>query len=423
MNEKLLHYIWRYQLFDRRGLKTTSCDAVEIISPGIYNMDAGADFQDARLKIGGTLWAGNVEIHITTEDWNTHKHKSDKAYNNVVLHVVYEDKGKGAKRESGTDVPTLQLKERIKPETLQRYAILEKSKLWVPCEGFIVGVQGLTFRNFLDRLLAERLQNKVTQVNEMLAQSGNDWENVAFGMVAAYLGAPLNKEPFLQLARSLPVKIWAKHQSDNLQIEALLFGQAGFLDEKCDDEYPNQLRREYNYLSRLHQLQPMEKHRWKFLRLRPSNFPTIRLAQLAALLCSEVKLFSRIIDAKNAKDIQAVFDITVSDYWKKHYRFDKPSARVSTKIGKATKDLLLINAVAPVLFAYGKYRDDETYCNKALQLLESCTAESNSIITGWNRVGVKVKNAADSQSLLQLKNEYCNKFRCLECAVGHKILK
>ena len=422
MNEKLLHFIWKFRLFNQNDLQTTTGEPVEIVSQGLHNTNSGADLQQAKIRIGKTLWAGNVEIHIQSGDWFAHKHQADAAYNNVILHVVYEQKGNPAVRKTGEAIPTLELKTLIKPTLLARYEELAKRQDWIPCARFFKDADQFVARNFLDRLLVERLEGKVAQVNALLAASENDWENVMFQMIARYMGASINKDAFYMLAKSLPVKIWAKYQHDALQTEALVFGQAGFLSETFTDEYPNQLRKEYNYLKRLHQLQPMDKHVWKFLRLRPSNFPTLRMAQLAALMCKEVKLLSQILEAKDVKSIHRFFEVAVTEYWKVHYQFDKPSKKTDHHLGAAMKDILLINAVAPVLFAYGKYKGNEDYCERAVQLLESCKPESNAIITGWKKLDMKPANAFESQYLLQLKGEYCDKFRCLDCAIGHKVL-
>ncbi len=423
MNEKLLHFIWKFRLFEQHELFTTEGEKLELIHPGAYNTDSGADFQNAKIRIGKTLWVGNIEIHLNSKDWFTHKHEQDASYNSVILHVVFESGGKIASRKNGETIPTLELKNRINATTLYRYEELAKRKAWIPCAKFFKDVDKFTVKNFLERLLIERLESKVEQINLLLAASENDWENVMFQMIGRYFGASINKEPFFLLAKSLPVKVWAKHQNDLLQMEALLFGQAGFLDEKFDDEYPNQLRKEYLYLKRLHNLQPLKKEVWKFLRLRPSNFPTVRFAQLAALMNKEVKLFSEILAAKNAKAIHQLFDVNVSDYWQQHYQFDKPSKKVNSHLGSSMKNILLINAVAPVLFAYGKYKDNDAYCDKAISLLEKCEAESNSIITGWKKLNLAATNAYETQAMLQLKNEYCDNFNCLNCAIGTRILK
>ncbi len=423
MNEKLLHFIWRLRLFRQTGLLTTEGEKAEIIYPGTYNTDAGADFTNAKIKIGNTLWVGNVEIHIRSADWFQHKHETDAAYNNVILHVVYEMGNKTALRNTGEKIPTIELKGFINPGTIYRYEELMNRKKGIPCEKFFNSVSDFIVRSFLERMLVERLQNKVEQINLLLQENENDWENVMFQMLAKYLGAGINKDPFQLLAKSLPVKVFTKHSDNSFQLEALIFGQAGFLDEKYDDVYPNSLRKEYNYLKRLHHLQPLKKPMWKFLRLRPSNFPTIRLAQLAALMKKEVKLFSAVLNAKNAKTIRSVFEVQVNDYWKTHYLFDKESKKVYSHIGNSQKNILLINAVAPVLFAYGKYKASEVYCERALQLIESCEPENNSIISSWKKLGFQPSNASETQALLQLRNEYCNNFRCLECSVGASILQ
>lgn len=423
MNEKLLHFIWQFRLFNATNLTTTTGDAVEVIKTGTLNSDAGPDFTNAKIRIGQTLWAGNVELHINANDWYTHKHQHDAAYNNVVLHVVYEAGIRTANNAKGEPIPTIELKGRINPNTLARYEELSKNRAWIPCAGYLKEAGEFTLKNFEERLLIERLESKVEYINELLTASGNDWENVMFQLLARYFGASINKEPFFLLAKSLPVKVWTKHQDDILQLEALLFGQAGFLEDKQDDEYPNQLRKEYLYLKRLHGLQPLQKHQWKLLRLRPSNFPTLRIAQLAALLGKNAKLFSQVLNARNTKTIHQMLDVEVSPYWQSHYQFDKPSKKVNHHIGADMKNILLINAVAPVLFAYGKYKDNEEPCDRALELLQQCNAESNSIITGWGKLGVKAASAYETQALLQLKTTYCDKFRCLECGVGIKILK
>jgi hypothetical protein len=423
MNETLLHFIWKFRLFNLKELKTTAGESVEIIQTGTHNKDAGADFQNAKIRIGETLWAGNVEIHVQSSDWFTHGHQNNEGYNNVVLHVVYHSNGENAVRKSGDGIPTLELKERINANILYRYEELAKRKLWIPCVSFFNEVDEFTLQHFMERLSAERLENKVEQIEQLLTASDNDWENVMFQMLAKYLGAGVNQEIFQQLSKSLPVKIWAKHQHDALQIEALVFGQAGFLEEKSDDEYPNTLRKEYNYLKRLHGLQPLQKHQWKFLRLRPANFPTVRLAQLTALMSKEVKMFSAVIDTKKILDVHELLEANVSDYWKNHYSFDKRTNNARTQMGSSMKNILLINAVSPVLFAYGKYKGNEDFCERAIQLLEQSKPEANAVINGFKKMKLKPANALQTQSLLQLKNFYCDKFRCLDCAIGTKILK
>lgn len=422
MNEQLLQFIWKFRLFDSTHLFTTSGEAVEIVHAGMHNSDAGPDFQNARIKVGGTMWAGNVELHVKSSDWFRHSHQNDKSYSNVILHVVYEHDGKPAQRGSGESIPVLELKRLVNPNTLSRYELLARNQKPVACSSFFPHAAQHINSSFLTRLLVERLEEKVERINGMLKEHNGDWEQVAFCLIARYWGAGVNSQPLELLAKSLPHKLLAK-TTEPLQIEALLFGQAGWLEEKAEDDYPKQLRKEYLYLKRLYNLEPLPKHIWKLLRLRPANFPTIRIAQLAALFSTQTHLFSSLLDAKDIKAVHRFFDVQVSPYWKTHYLFDKPSAHVKSNIGASAKNILLINAVAPLLFAYGKYKGSETYCDRALQLLEMAKPESNRLLKDWNSFGVKSSSAFDSQALLQLRNHYCNRFRCLECAVGLSILK
>lgn len=423
MNEKLLHFIWKFQLFDKGNLLTTAGDIVEVVYPGLHNTDAGADFQQAKIRIGNTLWAGNIEMHVRSSDWFLHRHQTDKAYNNVILHIVFEADSRVALRENGEEIPMLVLQDRVNSATLLRYSELEKSKQWIPCSKFFAEQDAFIRDTFGQRLLTERLENKVESINELLEQNDNDWENVLFQMLAQYMGAPINKDPFLLLAKSLAVNVWSKYCGNLMQLEALLFGQAGFLQHSFDDEYPNRLRKEYLYLKKLHNLQPLEKHIWKFLRLRPSNFPTVRIAQLAALINTESKMFSKMAEANSVEMIQQFFSAEISEYWRTHYNFDKPAKQHSAQIGSSMANVLFINAIAPVLFAYGRYKDKEDLCTKAISFLENSKPEVNAVTNNWAKLNWKAENAFQSQAMLQLKNEYCSKFRCVECAIGAAILR
>ncbi|MBL0309170.1 MAG: DUF2851 family protein [Bacteroidetes bacterium] len=325
MNEQLLQFIWKFRMFQPFTLTSVQGHLVDILHPGEQNANSGADFQNARVRHGDVVWAGTVELHVNGDDWHKHRHDRDKAYNNVILHVVYENGNKNTYNEKGQAIQVVELKDLIVPGILARYEELEQRKSWIPCQKFFNQVNHFTVRHFMERLAIERMEHKVQQIQALLSESKNDWEQIMFVMCARYLGASINKEPFTRLAQSLPVKIWAKHRDESLQLEALVFGQAGFLEEESEDEYPNQLRKEYLYLKRLYSLKPIEKHEWKFLRLRPSNFPTIRLAQLASIMNNEEKIFSQILEIKSPKKIQMLFDGLVSDYWQQHYVFDKLS--------------------------------------------------------------------------------------------------
>ena len=423
MKEDLLHYIWRYRLYDISDLKTTDGERIEVEQQGMYNTDSGADFSNARVRIGEMLLAGNVELHIEQSDWFAHRHDKDKAYNNVILHVVYEDNGKPTKSQNGEIIPVLCLKDRIHGELMRRYDLLQASKGRIPCENLIGRLStDFSFPSFYDRLVIERLQAKVTVVEGMLTQSTNDWDQVAFQMIASYFGGTVNKQPFALLASSLALSVIHKHRVEPMQIEALLFGQAGLLEADFDDEYPRTLKREYNYLRKLHSLTPIEGHSWKFFRVRPVSFPTIKIAQLAAWLNEEEHPFRVILDCKSLADLRKLFDVEINPYWKEHFQFDKPARNNNTSLGNMLTDVLLINAVAPLLFSYGRYKDDERICQRALDLLTEISAENNAIIRMWDSFGLNAKTATDSQAQLQLYNEYCLKQRCLSCQIGHKIL-
>ncbi len=423
ITETLLHFIWKYKLFDTSHLFTQTGEPLVIIQSGIHNFDAGPDFLNARIRIGNTVWAGHVELHINDSDWEQHGHHKDSAYDTVVLHVVYHEPKKYKTNPKGETIPTLVLQKYMDAQVLERYHFLMLSKAWIPCESFLPKLNPVVLSNFRERLLIERLEDKNNHIQELLKRTKNDWEQVTYQLLARYFGSSVNREAFESLALSLPITVLSKYQGNSLKIEAMLFGQSGLLDSELLEEYPRQLRAEFNYLKRLHQLTPLHSSGFKFLRLRPSNFPTLRLAQLAAILAEDTKLFSKIITSSSIAALHHLFDVKPSSYWHSHYLFDKASEKVKWHIGKDMKNTLLINVVAPLLFCYGKYKDEEEYCDKALALLEDASAERNSIINGWQALGVRCTNASQTQSMIQLKKEYCDKHKCLHCAVGISLLK
>jgi hypothetical protein len=421
MTEKFLHYLWKMKLLKTDELHSSSGERIQVIKSGEHNHDAGPDFLNARIRMGNTEWVGNVEIHVRTSEWNHHRHHTDSGYNNVILHVVYENDAT-VFHEDGTAVSSLELKHLFDPGTYETYQSLMQSAAWVPCAAQISRVNDITIIQYLHRLMTERLEQKVEPILLSLQENQNNWEETFYQSIAAAFGAKVNAEPFRMLARTLPLKILAKHKSSLFQLEALLFGTAGFLDEKFSDEYPNRLKKEFDFLRMRHQLKPMKKHVWKFLRLRPSNFPTIRLAQFAHLVFTSTHLLSKIIETNDLKTVIQLFECGTSEYWLDHYRFDKPSANRKKQLGKNAVELILINTVVPFLFVYGKLHDDEALSSRSLKWLEQVPAEKNSIITQWRKTGLAASSAFDSQALLQLKNNYCRNFRCLDCAIGHKIL-
>ncbi len=423
MKEDLLHFVWKYRLFEQSNLKTVDGDIIEVINTGLYNSNAGADFSNARIRVGEVLMVGNVELHVNQSEWYQHHHDEDKAYNNVILHVVYDDSGKPARTQSGEVIPVLCLRDYISKILLNRYDLLKASKDKIPCRSILAKLPAdFPMRSFFDRLVIERLQSKVAIVENMLKDSTNDWDQVAFRMIAMYFGGSVNKEPFGQLAGSLPLSVIHKHRAEPDQIEALLFGQAGLLDADFDDEYPRMLKREYSYLRKLHSLRPMESQSWKFFRVRPVSFPTIKIAQLAAWLTMQAHPFNTVLTCRSISDLRKLFGINVNPYWETHFQFDKPVSQTKISLGNMLTDVLLINAVVPLLFSYGQYKSDESICQRSLDMLSEISAEDNTIIRMWDSLGIGAETANDSQALIQLFNQYCSAQKCLSCQIGHKIL-
>ena len=422
MREDFLHYCWRTQRLDLTGLRTTENEPVEVLSRGLLNTHAGPDFSDARVRIGNTRWAGNVEMHVRASEWRQHGHQHDPAYDSVILHVVHTDDVPVYHR-SGSRIPTVELKDRIPLDLYDSYRRLIDNEHWIPCEPLFPEVRSLTRTVWLDRLLVERLERKTAYIDELLTQTHNDWEATAYRFLLRNLGLRVNTEAFALLAAATPIGVLRKHQPELFDLEALLFGQSGLLPEGGDAGYAPELWRRYQYLRKKYQLLAMPVAAWKFLRLRPANFPTLRIAQTAALLHQRLPLFQSLLALTDAKAGAAFFHVSPSVYWQHRYRFGEAGLAKEKPIGAATGRLLLINAVVPLLFAYGKRRGNERFRQQALDLLEDLPAERNAIIQYWKKLGVEVENAHRSQALLQLKNAYCQPKRCLQCAIGHAVLK
>ncbi len=427
MTERLLQFIWQFQYLNKSELVTDGSESVQVIFPGHYNTNQGPDFSDAKIRIDKTTWAGSVELHIKTSDWNKHKHQVDTNYSNVILHVVWEDDGHRNSipinaTEQSSVAPVLELKYRISKILLLRYEELMCSSAFIPCEKSIASVRDIVWNAWKDRLLAERLQRKAKTIETYLQQNNYHWEETFWWLLARNFGMKVNADAFESIARSVRVNILANYKSQVIQLEALLLGQAGLLEEKFTDDYPRLLQREFAFLKKKYKLKSIHQP-IHFLRMRPGNFPTIRLAQLAALIVESAHLFSKIKEAKSIKEIQQGFDVTANDYWHYHYCFDETSSFKKKKLGAAMIDNIIINTVGPVLFAYGSYHDEQKYKDKALKWLVATAPESNTITKGFQKLGIENKNAFDSQALIELKNEYCNKKRCLDCGVGNAILK
>jgi hypothetical protein len=422
MTEEFLHHIWKFKLFDQQNLRTTSGEVVEILKAGVHNFDAGPDFFNAQLKVGETLWAGNVEIHINASDWKRHFHQQDKAYNNIVWHIVY-NADEPIYRASGEAIPTIEIKERIDKKLYQNYLNFKSNTDWIPCEKQIAEVPSIIINSTLDKLLLERLERKAQSIADSLKLNNNNWEETFYQYLARNFGFKTNAMPFELLAKSLSLLVLAKHKSSLLQIEAMLFGQAGMLNEHLEDKYPQALQNEYVFLKQKFQLNPVDTHLWKFLRLRPVNFPSVRIAQFANLIFNSTHLFSKIIETESLDFLKLLMNVDVSEYWQTHYMFDKVSKNKSKHLGEDSLNNIVINTIVPFLFVYGKQKDDQKYVDRALAFLEQTEGENNSIINKWESLKLPVKNAYSTQALLQLKNEYCNGKKCLSCNIGTYLIK
>ncbi len=429
MQENFLHFLWQWRRFASANLCTTDGETLEIIYPGELNTDAGPDFFAARIRIGDQLWAGNVEVHVKSSDWFAHGHGQDRAYDNVILHVVFEEDRPVFRGENGAGscekdrIPTLELRGRVPENISQTWQVLAAEKSIIPCRSRIAEVPQIVRLNWLDRLLTERLEAKTGAIADALERTGGHWEQVFFEKIAWNFGLKINAEPFEMVAKSLTVNHLAKHKDNLLQLEALFFGQAGMLETDFTDDYPRQLKKEYQFLRHKYQLVPLDGSPMKFLRLRPPNFPTIRLAQLAWLVHHGSHLFSKTIEARTLREMENLFHAEVSDYWQSHYVFDKISPRRRKTFGADAVQLLIINTVAPFLFFYGKKTNREDLGDRALKILEALPPEANSIMDNWAAAGISARNSYESQSLLQLTKKLCAEKRCLECGIGHFLLK
>ncbi|MEY4928073.1 MAG: hypothetical protein RI894_2509 [Bacteroidota bacterium] len=422
IQENFLYYIWQYKYFDLNDLKTVQGEPLILMSVGNRHSNSGPDFSEALIRIGETVWAGNIEIHVKSSDWKLHRHDDDAAYNSIVLHVVYEY-DTPIFRTDGSEIPCFVLKNRIPPKILAEYNNLSLNEHAVPCHNLVQTVSPMVRTAWLERLLIERLEQKTAQLQELPALRENNIEEAFYQAIARSFGVNVNSEPFEQLAKSLPMTILAKNKAHIFTLEALIFGQAGLLHADFTDDYPQRLQREYQYLKHKYSLTPINGTAWKFLRMRPANFPTIRLAQFAQLIHQSSHLFSKLLETDDMNTAYSYFDVEVSDYWQTHFTFDNETAKSTRKtIGKTTIDLLFINTIIPFLFLYGSLRNEETLCSKALEWLENIAPEKNSILNVWQELGFSPNNAAESQSLLQLQKHYCSKKRCLQCSIGHAIL-
>ncbi len=421
MTEEFICYLWQHKILGYLDLNTTNGEPLSILKVGERNPNSGADFLNAKIKIGNTEWAGNVEIHLKSSDWYKHKHELNKAYNNVILHVVY-DFDKEVFAENGSQIPCLEAKGKHAADAYGNYLNLLNSKTFVPCEKSFGQVSNLVLTNTLQRLAAERMEGKGERVALCLQATQNSWEQTFYRLLARYFGSSINSDTFEALAKSLDMQILAKHKNNLFELEALIFGVSGLLSGEFSDEYPTLLKKEFQFLQKKYGLQALDKTMWHFLRLRPGNFPTIRLSQFAAVIHRSQHLFSKILEAKSIDDLFELFNVSASPYWTTHYVFDKPSIKREKSTGKTFLENLIINVVVPILFEYGNQHDDVKYKEKALEFLEKLPKETNSIQSKFEGMGLNPATALESQGLLQLYSGYCKPKRCLNCSIGMKII-
>lgn len=418
--EDFLHFVWQLQYLNTPALFTECGELLTVLFPGNLNTNAGPDFSEAQLKIGDLCWVGSVEIHLCASDWYKHRHQHNPAYENVVLHVVWENDREVFRKDKST-LPTLVLKGKIKKHLQERYQHLQKNKQQIPCATWLPATHRLTRLSMLDTALSDRLRRKAEIILEKLEDFKGDWEKVSYRMLCRNFGFKVNSEIFERLSVNLPLNILKKHGDNLFQLEALLFGTAGFLEDDFTDDYPQKLQSEFRFLKKKYTLEPLKKSGWKFLRMHPPNFPTVRLAQLSAFLMWQGSFFAGILDSKT--DFLSIFSAKPGSYWQTHYLPDKKAkGKKIGGMGKKSAENILINTVTPLLMAVGIYKENQSYKNRAIALLENLPPEKNRITRLWEKEGVKLRSAFDTQAALELYQSYCLPKRCLSCKIGAKIL-
>lgn len=424
MKEEFLHWLWKNRLFDTGCLSGSEAGVIEVITPGDYNRDSGPDFFNTRLTIGGTAWAGNTEIHVSASDWFRHGHHTDHAYDNVILHLVH-DADADAYTASGRRLLTVKLD--FDPALWENYVDFLNNPAVLACSGLIGRADGFMVKHWLLSIAVDRMERKSNEVREILEKTGGDWEETLYRLVSRYFGFRVNTGPFEMLASRLPLKIIRKHADNLTQVEALLFGTAGLLDETLfreavSDDYYLLLSREYRVLKAKYSLQPADGWLWKFHRLRPANFPTVRLSQLASLLTHSDGLFSRVLECSDRDSLRSLLSVSASAYWNNHYLFGKAVPATAGRAGRQSADLLIINAVSPIMFVYGKLKQQHERCDRALDILDSLPPEDNSVVTDFTEAGLRPESALASQALLELRTRWCRYHRCLHCQIGSALI-
>ena len=419
--ETLLHYVWKHKLYVNKELLTEEGISFEVIDPGVHNSDAGPDFFNAKVRMEDKTWVGNVEIHTISSEWYKHQHEKDKAYNSVILHVAETIDVVEVYDTTGRAIPQWKIK--IPEQIRLSYSFLLNNDISIPCISKISEIPEVYLNDWKNALLVERLEHRTNTLLRLLQERKNDWNEVFYITLARNFGFGINNDAFERLAKSLPLKIILKHQNSTTQTEALFLGQAGLLeDEYPEDTYFMELQKEYAFLRKKYKINPLDSHIFKSLRIRPNNFPQIKIVQLAGIIRKEQGLFSNVLTFSELESLYSLFISETAEYWLTHYRFGKTSAERMKNLGLSAIRLLIINTVVPVFFAYGKNKNIETYPERAIRFLESLKPENNSVITLFSRSGIQIQNACDSQALIQLKRAYCEQKKCIYCRIGHQLL-
>jgi len=424
MKEEFLHFVWKYGLYDRSSLLDSEGNLITVLNPGEYNRDSGPDFFNARIIYDGTLWAGNIEIHILSSHFNLHGHHTDRMYDNIILHLVHRNDRK-VHNSKGEELLTVELS--FDDKIHEKYLSLLSNPYIIACHDEVKYIDSALLSNWFDSLVVERLERKAVPILAILQNTGNDWEETFYRLLSRYFGLRVNTGPFEMLATALPFRILRKHSDNIFQTEALLFGMAGLLQEglfkeAITDRYYKDLNKEFSILKSKYSLQSLNGWIWKFARLRPSNFPTIRISQLAAMLTATGGLFSMILELRDIDKLRQLFQVSASSYWDDHYLFGSTRKGNPKNTGSQLADIIIINAVIPLLYVYGKLRDRHDYSELALMFLGQMESENNSVIREWSKTGVVACSALASQALLQLREYYCRKRKCLECRVGFRLV-
>lgn len=421
MQEDFLHYLWKYKKFDTSSLRTVLGESIQLLHVGQHNFNSGPDFFNAQLKIDDQLWAGNVEIHIKASDWYVHHHEIDPAYDNVILHVVWEH-DVDIFRKDNSVIPALVLKDLVSTSNLNSYhQLFSKTQKWINCEQDFASIDNFVLQNWLERLFFERLERKSNEIETLLTRSKNDWEAVLFKLLAKNFGLKVNGEAFFSLANSIDFGIIRKTQNKDQVLEALLFGQSGLLEANLEDSYYVLLQKDYQFLKQKFRLTQVSITPIQFFRLRPPNFPTIRLSQFAQVYVKNKNLFSKIIEAKTKQEFYDMLSVFTSQYWETHYTFQKTSKLLKKATTKNFIDLIIINTIIPIKFSYSKI-SGKIITEELIDLINELDPENNSIIKKFEELKSVSKSALQTQGLIQLKNEYCIFKKCMHCAIGNTIL-